>query len=277
MMQIDWFTVAAQLFNFLVLAWLLKRFLYRPVIDAMAERERRIASRLEQAEAREADAQAQAQAYRDKMATLERDREARLKQAREAAEAERRELVEAARDDARASRERWQLELEREQADFQGTLTRELAEAATDIARRALADLADAALEGKALSKLARRVQALPPEQLQALAEAASRLQLATSFEPAPEALEDLRQALTGALGREVELHCVRKPNLVFGAELTGAGHKLDWSLAGHLDDVTEEIRHSIDEAREAANKPARSAPSRDPDQGGGAPALAAG
>jgi F-type H+-transporting ATPase subunit b len=276
-MQIDWFTVAAQLFNFLLLAWLLKRFLYGPVIDAMAERERRIASRLEQAGEREADAQAQAQAYRDKMATLEREREARLAQAHEAAEQERRELVEAARGDARASRERWQRELEREQADFQGTLTRELAEAATDIARRALADLADATLERQALSKLARRVQALPPEQLQALAEAAPRLQLATSFEPAPEALADLRQALAGALGREVELHCVRKPGLVFGAELSGAGHRLDWSLAGHLDDVTEEIRQSIEEAREAASEPTPAVSPRDPGQGSGPPALAAG
>ena len=38
-MQIDWLTVAAQILNFLVLAWLLKRFLYRPVIDAMTQRE----------------------------------------------------------------------------------------------------------------------------------------------------------------------------------------------------------------------------------------------
>jgi F-type H+-transporting ATPase subunit b len=275
-MQIDWFTVAAQLFNFLLLAWLLKRFLYGPVIDAMAERERRIASRLEQAAGREVDAQTQAQAYRDKMAALERERDARLAQAREAAEQERRELVEAARGDARASRERWQQDLEREQADFRGALVRELAEAATDVAQRALADLADASLESQALSKLARRVQALPPEQLQALAEAAPRLQLATSFEPAPQALEALRQALAGALGCEVELHCVRKPGLVFGAELSGAGHRLDWSLAGHLEEITEEIRQSIDEARDAAGEPTAAGSSRDPGRGRGVPAPAA-
>ena len=45
-MQIDWLTVAAQIVNFLVLVWLLQRFLYRPIVSAMAERENRIETRL---------------------------------------------------------------------------------------------------------------------------------------------------------------------------------------------------------------------------------------
>ena len=40
-MQIDWITVSAHIVNFLILVWLLKRFLYRPVIRAM---DRRIAA-----------------------------------------------------------------------------------------------------------------------------------------------------------------------------------------------------------------------------------------
>ena len=56
-MQIDWFTVVAQIVNFLILVWLLKKFLYGPIIRAMDDRERRIASRLEEANARERQAQ----------------------------------------------------------------------------------------------------------------------------------------------------------------------------------------------------------------------------
>ena len=41
-MLIDWFTVVAQIANFAILVWLLKRFLYRPVLDAMAAREKRV-------------------------------------------------------------------------------------------------------------------------------------------------------------------------------------------------------------------------------------------
>lgn len=254
-MQIDWLTVTAQIFNFLVLAWLLKRFLYRPVIDAMTQREQRIAQRLEQAAQREEQAQAEAATYRDKVAALDRDREAQLAQAHEAAEQERRSLLESARGEARASRQRWQQELEREQGDFRTALVRELAEAAIDVARRTLSDLADAALEGQALATLARRVQALPQEERQALADAAPKLQLASSFEPEAQALQSLRQVLADTLGKEVELECVRKPDLVFGVELVGAGHKLAWSVAGALDDIAEQVRTSIAEAREATHE----------------------
>ncbi len=51
-MQIDWLTVIAQIVNFLILVWLLKRFLYQPVINAMDQREQRIAERLQKAELR---------------------------------------------------------------------------------------------------------------------------------------------------------------------------------------------------------------------------------
>jgi F-type H+-transporting ATPase subunit b len=39
-MLIDWFTVAAQAINFLILVWLLKRFLYKPVLNAVDAREK---------------------------------------------------------------------------------------------------------------------------------------------------------------------------------------------------------------------------------------------
>jgi F-type H+-transporting ATPase subunit b len=53
-MNIDWFTVAAQVINFVILVLLLKRFLYRPILHAIDERENRIASDI--ADAREKSA-----------------------------------------------------------------------------------------------------------------------------------------------------------------------------------------------------------------------------
>ena len=44
-MLIDWFTVGAQALNFIILVWLLKRFLYKPILDAVDAREKRVAQR----------------------------------------------------------------------------------------------------------------------------------------------------------------------------------------------------------------------------------------
>ncbi len=56
-MPIDWFTVVAQAINFLILVWLLKRFLYKPILHAIDEREKGIAAQLAEAEAKKAEAQ----------------------------------------------------------------------------------------------------------------------------------------------------------------------------------------------------------------------------
>jgi F-type H+-transporting ATPase subunit b len=55
-MLIDWFTVSAQVVNFLILVWLLKRFLYRPILNAIDAREKRIATELADADAKRAEA-----------------------------------------------------------------------------------------------------------------------------------------------------------------------------------------------------------------------------
>jgi F-type H+-transporting ATPase subunit b len=56
---IDWFTVGAQLLNFIILVWLMKRFLYQPVLDAIAAREQKIAAQLADVAAAKAQAHRQ--------------------------------------------------------------------------------------------------------------------------------------------------------------------------------------------------------------------------
>ncbi|HEY4789048.1 MAG TPA: hypothetical protein VIH57_23530, partial [Bacteroidales bacterium] len=65
-MLIDWFTVAAQLINFLVLVWLLKRFLYKPVLKAIDEREKRIVMQLQEAENKKAEADREREEFQRK-------------------------------------------------------------------------------------------------------------------------------------------------------------------------------------------------------------------
>jgi F-type H+-transporting ATPase subunit b len=94
---IDWFTVAAQVLNFLILMWLMKRFLYHPVLDAIDAREKRIAGELAQADATKAAAQQERDNFRSKSEHLEQQRTELLRQATDAANAERQRLLEEAR------------------------------------------------------------------------------------------------------------------------------------------------------------------------------------
>jgi len=65
-MLIDWFTIAAQALNFLILVWLMKRFLYKPILNAIDAREQRIARELADADAKKAEAQKEREVFKGK-------------------------------------------------------------------------------------------------------------------------------------------------------------------------------------------------------------------
>jgi F-type H+-transporting ATPase subunit b len=77
-MLIDWFTVGAQIVNFLILVWLLKHFLYKPILDAIDAREKRIAAELADADAKKAEAEKERTDFEDKNRAFDQQRTALL-------------------------------------------------------------------------------------------------------------------------------------------------------------------------------------------------------
>src|SRR5580698_4504075 len=114
-MPIDWFTVVAQAINFLILVWLLKRFLYKPILHAIDEREKGIATQLAQAEAKKAEAQKERDDFQCKNETFDRERGALMTRVTDEATAERQRLLEEARKDADTMRAKRQESLRNEQ------------------------------------------------------------------------------------------------------------------------------------------------------------------
>ena len=85
-MLIDWFTVGAQALNFLILVWLMKRFLYKPILHAIDEREKRIAAELADADAKKAEAQKERDEFQHKNAEFDQQRAALLSKATDEAQ-----------------------------------------------------------------------------------------------------------------------------------------------------------------------------------------------
>ena len=96
-MLIDWFTVGAQALNFLILVWLIKRYLYKPILDAIDAREKLIAARLADAEAKKTEAKKESDEFQHKNEEFDAQRAALLNKATGEANAERKRLLEEAR------------------------------------------------------------------------------------------------------------------------------------------------------------------------------------
>src|ERR1700689_4789484 len=80
-MLIDWFTVGAQALNFVILVWLMKRYLYKPILDAIDAREKRIARELADANAKQVAAKKERAELQQKNQDFDRQRAALMNKA----------------------------------------------------------------------------------------------------------------------------------------------------------------------------------------------------
>ncbi len=245
-MQVDWFTVGAQIVNFLILVFLLKRFLYGPVIRAMDARQKKVTDRLREAEEREEAADERQRELEEKRRDLDRRREDMLDEARQSAEGRRRELLVEIREETEAHRERWRRELDQERETFLRELRSETASWVARAARRALRDLASAELEAQMISVLQKRIGELDTSQREQLIEAARSSEepfaLVTTFELGEEQREALRSTLEDVLDASIELRFAESADLVCGVELRTPSTVVSWSVDAFTDDLAERI-----------------------------------
>jgi F-type H+-transporting ATPase subunit b len=243
-MLIDWTTVVAQVVNLLVLVVVLKYVLYDRVIAAMDARERHIAERIAAAERAEREATEEAASLRHERAALAAEQARLLDEAREAAERTREELVLAVRADIDELRRRWTGTLEHEQRRVLRELQERTGQQVVALTRRALADLADAELEGGAIEVALERLAADGAiERLATRAAATGEpLEVHTAFPLADDRRREVAATIAAQVGDGPGVAFAVDPALVCGLELRAAGDACGWSLAGYLEDLTVEV-----------------------------------
>ena len=84
-MHIDWFVFFCQIFNFLLLVYLLKRFLFGRIIKAMDDREAKISARFAEADDLKAKANEAAELYEKRNQLLNETKDKMLNEAAMAA------------------------------------------------------------------------------------------------------------------------------------------------------------------------------------------------
>lgn len=250
-MLIDWFTLLAEIVNFLILIFLLKRFLYDRIIDIAEAREAEIAARYEEAEETRKQAEEKAEAYRAERQELDEQRDTLLTEAREAAEERRRELVAEARSDVEQREAEWQHTLIREKERFLRELYQLAGQHVYAAARRALADLADRNLEQQVVRVFLDRLANLGAEERAALLDSLeeSNAQIRTAFPLGNEEREKIEQALDDEFEKDVSPEFLVDGDLVCGIALRTNGRQVTWNVSSYLDHLEQEVRDALDDA----------------------------
>ena len=256
-MLIDWFTVVAQAINFLILVGLLKRFLYRPILDAIDAREKHIAQTLADAQAQQDEAQRQRQTLQRQNDDIARERGALLAQAAQDARARRDEWMHAAQQECEAWRQSQAKSLQTQRQQVLEALAQRAQGEVLDIARRALSDLADDSLEDRMVAAFVRRWRAQGPQAAAAMGAGAGAsaapaecvVRCAFTLNPAQQAR--IRSAVAETWPQATPSFETR-PDLIAGIELATEGHAVSWSIQDYL----ARVARAYDETLRAIEPP---------------------
>lgn len=244
-MLIDWFTVAAQIVNFLLLVWLLKRFLYGKIIRAVEARERRIAENLAQAEAKETEAAQQLAQYQAKYREFEQTRDDLLAQARLEAEKQQAAMIENAREHVHSLETGWQEDLDRERNAFLADVRRRAASEILALARKTVADLACVDIQRCAVQVFLEKLRALDRDACQSLR--GTELLVRTPFDLPEDTRAEIERTLQTRLGAPVRLRFERVPEIGLGLELRGNGWRVGWNSEAYLETLEHDLREALD------------------------------
>ena len=265
-MLIDWFTVGAQALNFVILVWLMKHFLYKPVLDAINARETRIAKEIADADAKKAEAQKEHDEFQHKNEEFDQQRATLLGKATDDAKAERQRLLDEARKAADALTSKRQEALRNDAHNLNQALRRRTQQEVFAIARKALSDLATASLEERIAEVFPRRLRAMDSNARTCLGNAIRTASepaiIRSAFDLPSEQRAVLQNALNEAFSTEVHVRFETTPDVVGGIELSTNGQKVAWTIADYLSVLENDVSELLkDKNASEVPKPATTSP----------------
>jgi F-type H+-transporting ATPase subunit b len=260
-MLIDWFTVGAQALNFLILVWLMRRFLYQPILTAIDTREKKIAAELADADAKRAEAKKDRDEFQHKNEEFDQQRAALLTKATDEAKSERQRLLDEARKAADAISAKRAEALRNDAKNLSQAIARRTQEEVFSIARKALTDLATTSLEERMGDVFTRRLHEMDGKAKEALGTAlkvaAEPAIVRSAFELSAEERAKIQNAINETFSADVPLRFETAPDRISGIELTANGQKVAWSIADYLTSLEKGVGELLKQQEKPDAKPA--------------------
>ncbi len=260
MALIDYFTTIAEIINFLVLVFLLRHFLYRPVIKAMNDREQMIASRLKDAEDKRKEAEHEEASYQKMKLDMAAEHDMMIAKASKEAQAFKADLIKKAREDVDKTKEDWYEAFQRQKDTFLADVAAQAGREVYAVSRRALNDLADEELERRIIETFLKRLENMDAHDKdkfrsffeKSKQEGEQRVTVKSTFQIPDDARNKIQRTLERQSGYEVKIQYEIDPSLISGIELRSNDIKIAWSIASYLGDLENNLSQVLDQKVEA-------------------------
>ncbi|NGP76568.1 F0F1 ATP synthase subunit B [Balneolaceae bacterium YR4-1] len=248
-MNIDWFTLTAQIVNFLILLFLLRKFLYGPLRDVMEKREQKVTSRLEEAQQKLGEAETKRETYQQKLDELEHKKEQMISEAKAEADEKRKELEHEARKQVETMQKNWEESIELEKESFFNELHQQATYNAIDLLRKLVNSLASRSLEEVTIQKFIELLKRMDKKERKRALQSAldfgeGKMKVVSSFELPEETKNEIKNVLKEVFSAELNCEFEISSRLGFGIEMRAEGWKIGWNANIYLEDLTENLEH---------------------------------
>ena len=247
-MQIDWFTTGAQVINFLILIWLLKKFLYRPVINAMEAREQNLAMQRQSLATQQADAEQLKKHYESHLHQLNIEKENILSEARQQVENDRAEQLLNLVDEIQDKKNQFAEEMHKQQQELGVVISKVIAEKALHMSGKILSGLADQPLEQQMVEHFLRHLADLPDDEQALLHKAIthdSSVRIITRF-PLDETLCQKIRSWLDKLSTGCAIVYEQNDHFVCGIALETGGRSWEWNIDRYLAELEIELLEPV-------------------------------
>lgn len=244
-MNIDWFTFAAQIVNFLILLALLKRFLYGPILKAIADRETEIDSRFAQLSEQQSAAETARIDYDRRAQELAQTKQQLLSDAAEEVELWKTDHLDKAKTEVEASRTDWFMALDRERGQLRADLQEQCQRDGMRMAESVLKILAGQNVEQLMVDSFINRLSTDTPNDVRL--EDGESVTMRSAFELSSSQQQRLRAALASNGFPTSDIQFRVDETLICGIELRTSNHEISWNVRDSLDWLATDFARDLD------------------------------
>jgi F-type H+-transporting ATPase subunit b len=236
-MELDWTTFFLEILNFVILVWLLGRFLYQPVLDIIEQRRARIQQALDDAELTQAQTQSLKHQYENRLGDWEQEKAEAHQQLMLTLRAERQQALEQLQLALAQEQEKVRILNERQAQEANQAAERTSLTQGAAFSARLLSQLACPQLEERIVDLVLESLAQLPAEQVERLRQngQAELIEITSAYPLDDGRQQRLSAALTRLLAGPCSPRFQQRPDLLAGLRIAIGPWRLDANLHDEL------------------------------------------
>jgi F-type H+-transporting ATPase subunit b len=246
-MKFDVWTFAFQVINFIVLLFILKRILYKPVREIIEKRRGLIHQNIEDAEKTKKEALELKERYQQEMDKLKEFKSQMLEKLHEEVEEERKKLMSKAKEEADEVIEKERVLFDREKGRLESELKDKAVETVSIFASNLLTNLSDENLHRAVYGRLFKEIQQIATTMPAGKEkDGPLTIDLITAYPSNENEIREIQEAIESLISHKVFLNTIIDKSLIAGAKIKVYDMIYDASLSGQINALMLKLKETL-------------------------------